>query len=204
VLSNHDNPRHRTRYGTEARARAAAVLLLGLRGTPFLYAGEELGLADAEVPPERMLDPGGRDGCRAPLPWDDSPGRGWAGEPWLPWPPEPDEHSVAVERDDPTSILHLYRRLLAARRASGALSTGTAALVDAPEGVLAWRRDLDADERLVLVNFTDATVDLGARPELADATVLVSSWGRGEGEPFDGCLTGDEAVILGHGPTTVA
>jgi hypothetical protein len=70
--------------------------------------------------------------------------------------------------------------------------------------VLAWRRDLDADERLVLVNFTDATVDLGARPELADATVLVSSWGRGEGEPFDGCLTGDEAVILGHGPTTVA
>jgi alpha-glucosidase len=204
VLSNHDNPRHRTRYGTEGRARAAAVLLLGLRGTPFLYAGEELGLADAEVPSERVHDPGGRDGCRAPLPWDDSPGRGWAGEPWLPWPPEPDEHSVAVERDDPTSILHLYRRLLAARRASGALSTGTAALVDAPEGVLAWRRDLDADERLVLVNFTDATVDLGARPELADATVLVSSWGRGEGEPFDGCLIGDEAVILGHGPTTVA
>jgi alpha-glucosidase len=73
VLSNHDNPRHRTRYGTEGRARAAAVLLLGLRGTPFLYAGEELGLADAEVPSERVLDPGGRDGCRAPLPWDDSP-----------------------------------------------------------------------------------------------------------------------------------
>jgi len=57
VLSNHDNRRHRSRYGSEARARAAAVLLLGLRGTPFLYAGEELGLEDAVVPAERALDP---------------------------------------------------------------------------------------------------------------------------------------------------
>ena len=62
--------RHRTRYGSEARARAAAVLLLGLRGTPFLYAGEELGLEDAVVPAARVLDPGGRDGCRAPIPWE--------------------------------------------------------------------------------------------------------------------------------------
>ena len=54
----------------EARARAAAVLLLTLRGTPFLYAGEELGLEDAVVPPDRVVDPGGRDGCRAPIPWD--------------------------------------------------------------------------------------------------------------------------------------
>ena len=78
------------RYGSEARARAAAVLLLGLRGTPFLFAGEELGLEDAEVPAERVVDPGGRDGCRAPLPWDASAGHGWGeGEPWLPWPPGP-------------------------------------------------------------------------------------------------------------------
>src|SRR5205823_173889 len=78
VLSNHDNPRHRTRYGgSEARARAAAVLLLTLRGTPFLYAGEELGLLDAEVRPDRQVDPGGRDGPRAPLPWDASPEHGW-------------------------------------------------------------------------------------------------------------------------------
>ncbi len=59
VLSNHDNRRHRTRYGSEARARAAAVLLLTLRGTPFLYAGEELGLEDGVIPPERVVDPGG-------------------------------------------------------------------------------------------------------------------------------------------------
>ena len=89
VLSNHDVPRHRTRYSgwpnepadaarTEARARAAAVLLLTVRGTPFLYQGEELGLLDADVPPDRAVDPGGRDGCRAPIPWSADERHGWA------------------------------------------------------------------------------------------------------------------------------
>ena len=134
VLSNHDNPRHRTRYGTEARARAAAVLLLTLRGTPFLYAGEELGLEDAEIPPSAKLDPGNRDGCRAPIPWDGSPEHGWAGgaHPWLPWPPEPDHRNMEALQADPSSILHLYRRLLAARRASPALQTGSWAARPAP------------------------------------------------------------------------
>ncbi len=69
VLSNHDTPRHRTRHGgSEDRARVAATVLLTLRGTPFLYAGEELGLDDAEVPEAARVDPGGRDGCRAPHP----------------------------------------------------------------------------------------------------------------------------------------
>ena len=74
VLSNHDNVRHRTRYGgSESRARAAAFLLLGLAGSPVLYAGEELGLEDAVIPEDRRVDPGGRDGCRAPIPWDGTP-----------------------------------------------------------------------------------------------------------------------------------
>jgi alpha-glucosidase len=127
VLSNHDRPRHRTRYGSEARARAAAVLLLTLRGTPFLYAGEELGLENADVPLERRLDPGGRDACRAPIPWDGTPGHGWAGGPnaWLPWPPGADAgRTVAEERVRPASMLHLYRTLLAVRRESEALRTG--------------------------------------------------------------------------------
>ena len=78
VLSNHDQPRHRTRFAaSEARARAAAVVLLTLRGTPFLYAGEELGLLDADVPVGSRVDPGGRDGSRAPIPWDDGAAHGW-------------------------------------------------------------------------------------------------------------------------------
>jgi alpha-glucosidase len=72
VVGNHDQPRVRTRTGSEARARAAAVVLLTLRGVPFLYAGDELGLEDADVPADRVVDPGGRDGCRAPIPWDAS------------------------------------------------------------------------------------------------------------------------------------
>ncbi|MGH9198669.1 MAG: alpha-amylase family glycosyl hydrolase, partial [Acidimicrobiia bacterium] len=79
VLSNHDVPRHRTRYGTEERARAAAVLLLTLRGTPYLYAGEELGLENAKIPRDRKVDPGDRDSCRAPIPWDGTRNHGWNG-----------------------------------------------------------------------------------------------------------------------------
>lgn len=201
VLSNHDNPRHRTRYdGSEARARAAAVLLLGLRGTPFLYAGEELGLLDAEVPPDRVVDPGGRDGCRAPIPWTPEHDHGWGPDPWLPFPPEADRRSVADERADPRSVLHLYRRLLGARRASSALQTGDQRLLDAPEGVLGWvRRSADGDERVVLVNFTDAPVDLEGTEVLAAAgtsVVEVASDGSGEGSPFDGRLAPEQALVL--------
>ena len=125
VLSNHDNPRHRTRYGTEARARAAAVLLLTLRGTPFLYAGEELGLEDAVI--EHQVDPGGRDGCRAPIPWDVVDGN-----PMLP----------------------LYRQLLVARRGSAGLQLGSFAWMDSAPGTLVYERRLGDDRRVVAINFT--------------------------------------------------
>jgi alpha-glucosidase len=198
VLSNHDNPRHRTRYGSEARARAAALLLLGLRGTPFLYAGEELGLEDAVVPPARVLDPGGRDGCRAPLPWEDGPSHGWSSaDAWLPWPPEPERMSVAAQRKDPGSVLHLYRRLLAARRASPALRQGSLSLLAAPAGALAWERRHDGDRRAVLVNF-------GADP-LRTAPpgawqVEIASDGRGEGARFAGELGPHAALWLRPAP----
>ncbi len=197
VLSNHDNRRHRTRYRSEARARAAAVLLLTLRGTPFLYAGEELGLEDADVPPERVVDPGGRDGCRAPIPWDAAPGHGWGGaEPWLPWPPDPGGRNTETLRADEGSILHLYRRLLALRRRSPALQRGDLVTLDAPEGVLAYRRqpvDGEGDPVLVAVNFTREPVQLEVGPE----RVLVASDGVGEGEPYRGTLAPEQAVILG-------
>jgi len=196
VLSNHDQPRHRTRYGTDARARAAAVLLLGLRGTPFLYAGEELGLEDAVVPPDRVVDPGGRDGCRAPIPWDSSPDHGWGTtEPWLPWPPDAGSRNVQALRSHDTSILHLYRRLLAERRASPALSLGhQSVLDDAPAGVLAWDRTLGSDRRRVIVNFSDEQVDASALTE--SWIVAMSTDGEGENAPIGATLRPDQAVIL--------
>ncbi len=194
VLSNHDNPRHRTRYGSEARARAAAVLLLGLRGTPFLYAGEELGLEDAQVPAARVLDPGGRDGCRAPIPWEAGPTHGWlTPDAWLPWPPDAERRNVAALRADPASILHLYRRLLAARRGSPALREGSLTLLAAPAGVLAWERALAGDRRIVLVNFEAeaATVALDG-----DWSIDVASDGGGEGTRFTAALGPDVALVL--------
>ncbi len=141
VLSNHDNARHRTRYGSEERARAALFLLLGLHGSPVLYAGEELGLEDAVIPPERVVDPGGRDGCRAPVPWTPAPDHGWGvTDPWLPWPPDPEQRNVETLVADGASIVHLYRRLLAARKASPALQLGGFVQLDAPDDVVAWRR----------------------------------------------------------------
>jgi alpha-glucosidase len=195
VLSNHDNPRHRTRYGSEARARAACVLLLSLRGTPFLYAGEELGLEDAVIPPEREVDPGGRDGCRAPIPWAPRPPHGWASDdPWLPWPPAPDRRNAETLRGDPSSIVHLYRRMLAARRDSPALRTGSFAfLEEVPEEVLGYERTVGGDRRRVLVSYV---TDPRAVEGHDGWVVEVASDGEGEGSPFPGILRPDQAVIL--------
>ena len=214
ALGNHDNRRQRTRYGSEARARAAAVLLLTQMGTPFLYAGEELGLADADVPAERRVDPGGRDGCRAPIPWTPSEGHGWAAEPWLPWPPEAScGRDVQSMRATPGSTLDLYRRLLAARKASPALSRGSFEwLPSGPSGgpVLSYRRFSTGgsgsavagdgtDERVVAVNFASvrASVPLPAGRWLPE----VGTHAR-PASPLAGGLDlePDEAVVLCPAP----
>ena len=191
VLSNHDTPRHRSRYGgSEQRARSAAVLLLTLPGTPFLYAGEELGLEDAVVPEEQRVDPGGRDGCRAPLPWKREPPHGWPAKPWLPFAPDAAERSVEAQRDDPGSVLHLYRRLLALRRSAPDLQTGGWRPVEAPPGVLAYQR---GERHVVVANLGNDTVDVPVGQELV---IAVSSDGGREGEPWSGVLAADTAVVL--------
>jgi alpha-glucosidase len=201
VLGNHDNPRPRTRFGgREARARSAAVVLLTLRGVPFLYAGDELGLEDAEVPADRVVDPGGRDGCRAPLPWVPDERHGWAGEPWLPFGPDAAARSVAAQRDEPSSVLHLHRRLLTHRRACPALVRGDQRLLDVHPDVLAFHRALDDEERLVVCNLGDDELEV-TLPAPADHpgarwTVVVASDGAGEGEVFPGRLAADRAVVL--------
>jgi alpha-glucosidase len=198
VLSNHDQPRHRSRFGgSEARARAAAVALLTLRGTPFLYAGEEVGLLDADIPAESRVDPGGRDGSRAPIPWEAAKPHGWSSPPWLPWPPDPDRINAESVSADPDSILALYRRLLAARRRSVALGSGSWRLLDSPVGTLLYERRSVDDVRLVALNFTDERLDVGP----ADGwRVEVGSWRGREGHRWDGRLAPAEAVVLAPAP----
>ncbi len=195
VLSSHDIPRHRTRLGSEAAARAAAVLLLGLRGTPFLYAGEELGLEDAVVPPERVVDPAGfRDGCRAPIPWT-GPDHGWASaDPWLPWPPDADARNAATQAGDDASIAHLYRRLLRLRRDTPALARGAQALLPPADDVVAWERTAGGSRAVVAVNFAEeprafAPPPGGWRVALASDTATPDA-------AYGGTLAGHQAVVL--------
>jgi alpha-glucosidase len=193
TLSNHDHKRQRTRFGSEAAARAAAMLILTQRGTPFLYAGEELGLEDAVIPKSAAVDPGGRDGCRAPIPWEPSAGHGWPAQPWLPWPPDPEARNAETLREDSSSILHYYRRLLAYRRASQALRLGDWRLLDSPDGTLAYERKAGDERRMVIINFTPAehVVDVEGAWQ-----VEIASDGVGEGAPYAGTVGASAGLLL--------
>ena len=195
VLSNHDNSRQRSRYGGSMRsARAAAVMLLTLRGTPFIYQGEELGLEDAQIAAEDRVDPGNRDGCRAPLPWLVEPPHGWSGEkPWLPFPPDADELAAERQLGAANSVFDLYRRLIAARKASPALTHGNWEELRSHPEVLAYRRRLGTDERIVCINFADTP---HVCPLNGHWQVQIASDGVGEEQPYSGELGAGQAVIL--------
>jgi alpha-glucosidase len=167
VLSNHDVPRHASRYDDpvhgEARARVAALMLLTLRGTPFLYYGEELGMRNGAVPRERMRDPLAltlhpslsRDPERTPMHWSAGAGAGFStGDPWLPLAADLATRNVEAQQADPASILCLYRDLLALRRATPALERGTWRALPAPDGVLAYERRHGESRALVALNFS--------------------------------------------------
>ncbi|OXM71848.1 MULTISPECIES: alpha-amylase family glycosyl hydrolase [Amycolatopsis] len=186
-LNNHDEPRIASRW-SPGGARLAAMLLLTLRGTPFLYQGEELGLPDTALPPGTGTDRNGRDPQRTPMPWappsEAGPGAGFTtGEPWLPVGDTAEHLNVAVERRDPASMLSLYRALLALRRARPSLRHGSQVFLDAPPGVLAYLRVAGRERTLVALNFGDTphAPGFGGRPLLATGDVLAP----GAGAVFD-------------------
>jgi alpha-glucosidase len=155
-LANHDNARPRSRFDHDGlgreRQRAILVMLYALRGTPFIYQGEELGLPDANIPPERVVDVDGRDPERAPIPWTTGEGHGFTtGEPWLPFVDDADALSAQAQDDDPDSTLRLARRLAKLRDETPALVLGAQKPHEAGDGVLAWTR---GEDLLVAVNFT--------------------------------------------------
>jgi alpha-glucosidase len=174
-LANHDHPRVASRYADgsspgsgERRARVAAMLICTLRGTPFIYQGEELGLPNAECPPGSEVDVDGRDPERAPIPWEApsqaGPAAGFTtGKPWLPLPPDAERLSVLSQRDDPNSTLHLVRRILQLRAREPALQGGAQTTIDVAPGVFCYVRDLEGTRFAVALNFTSERVpcDLG-------------------------------------------
>ncbi|MDP9251905.1 MAG: alpha-amylase family glycosyl hydrolase [Chloroflexota bacterium] len=155
TLSNHDRSRAASRYGSR-NARVAALMLLTLRGTPFIYYGEEIGMTDVAIPRDRIVDVDGRDPERTPMQWDGTANAGFTtGKPWLPLAPDAQHVNVAAQRDDPGSMFSFYRRLIQLRRGSPALRAGSYRTHPAPRGVFAYVREAAAERVLVALNFLD-------------------------------------------------
>jgi alpha-glucosidase len=206
-LGNHDVARFASRIARDEPSitRTLMAALLALRGTIFLYQGEELGLPQAEVPFELLQDPydinaypsgEGRDGARTPIPWRGDPvvaGFSDAPRTWLPI--DPAHRPLAVDRQepDPASMLNFTRRLIAVRKASPALRTGEASLVGAPLGVLAFERR-EGDERVVCLFELDGRAAQVGLARLAGAEPLMLWQGAALREagvhlpPFSGAI----------------
>jgi alpha-glucosidase len=173
VLGNHDQHRIASRVGPD-QARVAAMLLLTLRGTPTLYYGDEIGMRDVVIPPEKVHDPFeknvpgkglGRDPERTPMQWNAQLNAGFTlGEPWLPVADDFAQVNVAVEREQPDSMLMLYRKLLDLRRGEPALEVASFEAVEAEGDVLAYVRRAREGESSFLV-----ALNLGPRPQALES-----------------------------------
>ena len=192
TLSNHDVPRPVTRFGGgpigTARARALALVELGLPGVIFVYNGEELGLPSVELPDDVLQDPvwersgqtrRGRDGHRIPMPWEgDEPPFGFTGSEstWLPMPPDWQRLTVETQLEDAGSTLSLYRHALEIRRTHPGFVGDALEWYGAPEGCFAYRRP--GTTMVCALNTSQAPV------QLPPGDVLLSS----------GPLTGDDKL----------
>ena len=186
-LNNHDHSRVASRYDEDtwasrggtgrARARVAAMMLLTLRGTPLLYQGEEIGMTDVPIPADRARDIAGRDPERTPMQWDGGPGAGFTtGDPWLPVGADAERVNVAAQREDPGSMLSLYRRLIWYRKSSPVLLRGSYRSVGSvADGVFGYVREADRQRLLVALNFTDRPVGFGARELPASGRLELST-----------------------------
>ena len=208
VLGNHDQHRIASRIGRE-QARVAAMMLLTLRGTPTLYYGDEIGMHDVPIPPDRVMDPfeknvpgqgHGRDPERTPMQWNDEAYAGFSTtDPWLPIAADFPETNVEAQRSDPNSMLALYRQLIDLRRGEPALEIGRFEPVES-DGLLAYIRRARSDESdfLIVLNLT-GTDRVFRRPEaLGSGSIVLSTWLDREEEPLANELTirGNEGVIV--------
>ncbi len=180
--SNHDCRRVASRWrlgeDSNANARAFALLYAALRGTIFIYQGEELGLRQAAVPADRLVDPEGlaygpasqgRDGARTPMPWSSTaPFAGFSSvEPWLPVDDAHAAMAVDKQEGDDQLVLSFFRQVLAMRRGSEALRRGDLKILNGPENMLAVRRTLGDEEWICAFNFS--TREISWAPPAAQA-----------------------------------
>jgi alpha-glucosidase len=171
VFNNHDQFRSISRYikGAESipRAKLIAVMLLTLKGTPFIYYGEELGMKNGSIPKKILHDPlgikywpfhPGRDPERTPMQWSDAPNAGFStASPWLPVNNDYDVVNVASELADKNSILNLYKDLIGLRKKHPALQRGDwIPVIEAKNDILAYKRVFENEVMLIVLNFSNA------------------------------------------------
>jgi alpha-glucosidase len=211
VLGNHDQPRLASRLGGQLQARLAAMLLLTLRGTPTLYYGDELGLENGIIPPEKIQDPKGknlgsaltRDAARTPMQWNSEPFAGFSSvEPWLPVSSDYATRNVDSQTKDTRSILNLYRQLLHLRWETPALYRGRyeALDVDASDCIV-YLREFEGSGCIILLNFSaeahQVTLPKGMRGKILLSTYLDRPGERIRKETFNGLtLRSHEGLIL--------
>lgn len=219
-FENHDQPRSVSRYGNDAEyhdqsAKALATLLLTLRGTPFLYEGEEIGMSNFDFPDMekvrdvesiniwnmgkrlhlpyglrwRMIKTKSRDNARTPMQWDDSINGGFsAGTPWLSVNGNYPRINVKRQEDDPGSVLSYYRQLIAFRNGSRVLQEGDFTELYRKNGVYAYRRACDGKALTIVISLAE-----GERKNPASGEVVCSNYGR---ETAPARLAPYEALVL--------
>ncbi len=192
AFSNHDVRRAASRLNltdapTEAIASSAMALLLSLRGTPCIYQGEELGLTEAEIPFEQLVDPygiafwpkfKGRDGCRTPMPWESKENQAGFTDaehtPWLPIPPEHKAMAADLQAQQAHSQLHKTRALIALHREHPAFHSDNIRVLDSPEDLLVFERGEGAGSVLCVFNLSNQTVAFERPAKWARASALQS------------------------------
>lgn len=215
TLNNHDTSRSASRYHTgtdDERLKVAATLLLTLRGTPFLYYGEELGMKNIHIPRREIKDGvakkywplyDGRDKNRSPMQWNTGVNAGFStGKPWLPVHPGYIARNVETQRPDPKSLLNFYRKLIQTRKNLPALQRGMFQPVSfEPTKILAYLRRDQSQTVLVILNFSRHPVRFAIGAELRRYDWKLALSNKRDSMPEIGSdgwlqLTGDEAVIL--------
>jgi alpha-glucosidase len=203
VLGNHDNPRIATRVGL-SQVGIAAMLLFTLPGTLTLYYGDEIGMANALIPPEEIQDPAekrqpgigmGRDPERTPMTWDGSETAGFTrGRPWLPLVADHRVVNVEAEEADRASILNLYRKLIALRRAYPILVGGELRSITSSGDLLSYERAAGNERLVIFLNFGESPIRVNAE----SGSVLAGTPSRRGADRVDGFveLKGSEGLVV--------
>jgi alpha-glucosidase len=174
TFSNHDNLRHCYRYKnkewSDARARVAAVLLITLKGTPFIYYGEELGMTGGKLKRKDMVDPLSiktwplkkyrRDLARTPMQWQATDNAGFSKSiPWLPLDSNYTTNNVEIQEKDEKSLLSFYKKLIWMRKDTEALQTGSIRFIEEylPNAIV-YIRELGLERILIVLNFTKKNI----------------------------------------------